>query len=72
MSSKPQALASVGPMRAFASNAKKISTELIEINESLIGFNQFLTEYYKQLAETWDTAPSLILFQSTFNSIITH
>jgi len=56
MSSKPQALASVGPMRAFASNAKKISTELIEINESLIGFNQFLTEYYKPLAETWDTA----------------
>ena len=56
MSSKPQALASVGPMRAFASNAKKISTELIEINESLIGFNQFVTEYYKQLAETWNVA----------------
>jgi len=56
MSSKPQALASVGPMRTFASNAKKISTEMIAINESLIGFNQFLTEYYKQLSETWDTA----------------
>lgn len=53
MSSKPQALASIGPMRAFAANSKKISTELIEINEDLIGFNQHLTEYYKQLAETW-------------------
>ncbi len=56
MSSKPQALASTGPMRAFATNSKKVSTELIEINESLVGFNKFVTEYYKQLAETWDTA----------------
>ena len=56
MSSKPQALASVGPMRAFATNSKKISTELIEINEVLLGFNQYLTEYYKQLSETWTDA----------------
>ena len=56
MSSKPQALASTGPMRAFATNSKKVSTELIEINETLVGFNKFVTEYYKQLAETWDTA----------------
>ena len=54
MSSKPQALTSIGPMRAFASNSKKISTELIEINENLIEFNKFLTEYYKQLTETWN------------------
>lgn len=56
MSSKPQALASIGPMRAFAANSKKISTELIEINEDLMEFNQHLTEYYKQLADTWADA----------------
>ncbi len=56
MSSKPQALTSVGPMRAFATNSKKISTELIEINEVLMGFNQYLTEYYKQLSDTWTVA----------------
>lgn len=56
MSSKPQALTSVGPMRTFAANSKKISTELIEINEVLLGFNQYLTEYYKQLSETWTVA----------------
>ncbi len=56
MSSKPQALTSTGPMRSFAANSKKVSTELIEINESLMGFNKFVTEYYKQLAETWNEA----------------
>ncbi len=53
MSSKPQALTSIGPMRAFAANSKKISTELIEINEGLMEFNKHLTEYYKQLSDTW-------------------
>ena len=56
MSSKPQALTSIGPMRAFATNSKKVSTELIEINEVLMGFNQYLTEYYKQLSDTWTVA----------------
>jgi len=56
MSSKPQALNSIGPMRAFASNSKKVSTELIEINEVLMGFNQYYTEYYKQLTDTWADA----------------
>lgn len=56
MSSKPQALTSIGPMRAFAANSKKISTELIEINEDLLGFNQHLTEYYKQLSDVWKDA----------------
>ena len=56
MSSKPQALASTGPMRAFAANSKKVTTELIEINEDLMGFNQYLSEYYKQLANAWDVA----------------
>ncbi len=56
MSSKPQALTSIGPMRAFATNSKKVSTELIEINEVLMGFNQYLTEYYKQLSDTWAVA----------------
>ena len=56
MSSKPQALTSIGPMRAFASNSKKISTELIEINEKLFEFNQYMTDYYKQLSTTWGIA----------------
>ena len=56
MSSKPQALTSTGPMRAFAANSKKVTTELIEINEDLMGFNQYLTEYYKQLADAWGVA----------------
>jgi len=56
MSSKPQALTSIGPMRAFAANSKKIAIELIEINENLMGFNQYMTEYYKQLSDTWGIA----------------
>ena len=56
MASKPQALTSMGPMRAFASNSKKISTELIQINENLMEFNKLVTEYYKQLSETWSEA----------------
>ncbi len=56
MSSKPQALTSIGPMRAFATNSKKISTELIEINEVLLGFNQYISEYYNQLSDTWTVA----------------
>jgi len=56
MLSKPQALTSIGPMRSFAANSKKITTELIDINEVLVGFNQYLTEYYKQLSDTWTDA----------------
>ncbi|HXV66014.1 MAG TPA: poly(R)-hydroxyalkanoic acid synthase subunit PhaE [Nitrosopumilaceae archaeon] len=56
MSSKPQALTSVGPMRNFASNAKKITTELLDANEDLAEFNKRLTEYYQQLADTWTIA----------------
>ncbi|MGB1378298.1 MAG: poly(R)-hydroxyalkanoic acid synthase subunit PhaE [Nitrosopumilus sp.] len=56
MSSKPQALTSIGPMRAFAANSKKISVELIEINEKLFEFNQYFTEYFKQLSDTWGIA----------------
>ncbi len=56
MASKPQALTSIGPMRAFAANSKKISTEIVDINEKLLEFNGYLTEYYKQLSETWSEA----------------
>ena len=38
-------------MRAFAANAKKISTEFIEMNED-DGIQSILSEYYKQLS-TW-------------------
>ena len=64
MSSKPQALISTGPMRAFAANSKKVTTELIEINEDLIGFNQYLTEYYKQLADAWGIAQKKVNLKS--------
>ena len=56
MASKPQALTSVGPMRNFASNAKKITSELLEASEDLTEFNEKLTEYYEQLADTWAEA----------------
>lgn len=56
MSSKPQALTSVGPMRNFSANAKKIATELLDSNDDLVEFNKRLTEYYQQLADTWANA----------------
>jgi len=56
MSSKPQALTSVGPMRNFAGNAKKIATELLNSNDDLVEFNKRLTGYYQQLADTWAVA----------------
>ncbi len=56
MSSKPQALTSVGPMRNFSANAKKIATELLDSNEDLVEFNKRLTGYYQQLADTWAIA----------------
>ncbi|MFQ6025643.1 MAG: poly(R)-hydroxyalkanoic acid synthase subunit PhaE [Nitrosopumilaceae archaeon] len=56
MSSKPTSFSAMGPMRKFASNAKKISTELIESSEDLVEFNTRLMEYYKQLSDTWTEA----------------
>jgi len=56
MFSKPQALTSVGPMRNYTENSKKITAELLESNEILTNFNQHLTEYYKQLGDTWNEA----------------
>ncbi len=56
MSSKPQALASVGMMREFAAVTKGITTELVEINSHLMDFSRYTTEYYAQLAETWAQA----------------
>jgi len=56
MSSKPQSLTSIGPMRAFAANSKKVATEMINLNEDLMVFNKHLAEYYAQLADTWNTA----------------
>ena len=56
ISSKPQALTSVGPMRNFAANAKKIAIELLDSNDDLVEFNKRLTGYYQQLADTWAIA----------------
>ncbi len=64
MSSKPQALTSVGPMRNFAENAKKISQELIDSNEDLAEFNNSLAQYYKQLTDTWNEAQKKVNFKS--------
>ncbi|HSB50833.1 MAG TPA: poly(R)-hydroxyalkanoic acid synthase subunit PhaE [Nitrosopumilaceae archaeon] len=63
MSSKPQALSSVGPMRNFAENAKKISKELIDANDDLVEFNNSLAEYYKQLTDTWNEAQKKVNFK---------
>ncbi len=60
MSSKPQALASIGPMRAFVANSKKVATELIEMNDDLVEFNKYLTNYYSQLADTWREAQNKV------------
>ena len=64
MSSKPQALTSIGPMRAFTANSKKISVELIEMNDKLMDFNKYLTEYYKQLSDTWGVAQKKVNLKS--------
>ena len=53
MSSKPQALTSVGPMRNYAENSKRIAVEMIESAAQLKEFNDSLLLYYKQLADTW-------------------
>ena len=64
MSAKPQALTSVGPMRNFAENVKKITTELLEANEDLAEFNEALTKYYKQLSDTWNQSQQKVNFKS--------
>ena len=56
MSGKPVALTSVGPMRNWANDIKKISTEIIDSQDDMVEFNQKLTEYYKQLSDTWTEA----------------
>lgn len=56
MSNKPQAISSTGPLRTMTANAKKVSSELIEMNEKMMDFGRYLTEYYQQLGETWTEA----------------
>jgi len=64
MSTKPQAMASVGPMRNFAENSKKIAAQLIDANEDLMEFNKHLTEYYKQLIDTWNESQKKVSFKA--------
>ena len=64
MSTKPQALTSVGPMRNFAENSKKIAAQLINANEDLMEFNKHLTEYYKQLTDTWMESQKKVNFKA--------
>ena len=47
---------STGPFRKLGVNAKKVSSEMIEINQELAEFNTRLGEYYKQLTDTWNEA----------------
>ena len=56
MASRPQTLMNTGPFRKMATNARKISTETIEMNEDIVDFNSRLSAYYKQLADTWGEA----------------
>jgi hypothetical protein len=60
MSSKPTTLSAVGPLRNLSSNLKKITSELTEANKEIVGFNNFLIEYYKQLADTWTNAQNSV------------
>jgi len=64
MSTKPQAMTSVGPMRNFAENSKKIAAQLIDANEDLMEFNKHLMEYYKQLTETWMESQKKVNFKA--------
>ena len=64
MSTKPQAMTSVGPMRNFAENSKKIATQLIDANEDLMEFNKHLTEYYNQLTDTWMESQKKVNFKA--------
>ncbi|KAG2473604.1 MAG: putative poly(3-hydroxyalkanoate) synthase component [Nitrosopumilales archaeon] len=64
MSTKPQALTSVGPMRNFAENSKKIAAQLIDANEDLMEFNKHLTKYYKQLTDTWMESQKKVNFKA--------
>jgi len=64
MSTKPQAMTSVGPMRNFAENSKKIAAQLIDANEDLMEFNKHLTEYYKQLTDTWMESQKKVNFKA--------
>jgi hypothetical protein len=46
MANKPASLLSAGPMRNFATNIKKISSEIIEANDDLVEFNtRFLANF---------------------------
>lgn len=65
MAGKPVALTSVGPMRNWINDMKKITTEVIDSYEDLIEFNQRLTEYYKQLSETWLEAQKKVNAKAT-------
>ncbi len=56
MNSKPQALSSIGPLRAMAANTKKVTSELIEMNQSMTDFGTYLAEYYRQMSEVWQEA----------------
>ena len=56
MSNRQQTLTATGPFRKFAVNAKKLSTETIEMNEDMTEFNTRLSAYYKQLNDTWNEA----------------
>lgn len=56
MSNRQQTLTATGPFRKLAVNAKKITAETIEMNEDTMEFNNRLSAYYKQLANTWNDA----------------
>ncbi|MFY9301114.1 MAG: poly(R)-hydroxyalkanoic acid synthase subunit PhaE [Candidatus Nitrosotenuis sp.] len=65
MSGKPLALTSVGPMRNWTNDIKKISTEIIDSYDDMVEFNKRLTEYYKQLSDTWAEAQKKVNAKAT-------
>lgn len=56
MLSRPNSLMSTGPLRKLGISSKKISAEMIEVNDEMTEFNARIAEYYKQLTTTWNEA----------------
>ena len=65
MNSKPHALSSIGPLRSMASNAKKVASEIIDMNQELGNFNTYLAEYYKQMGDVWLEAQKKVDIRTT-------
>ena len=60
MSSKPQALTSVGPMRNFSTNAKKIATELFDSHKFGENYGKLVASEL-ELSKHWEQMVNVML-----------